>query len=613
MPSLLIMLAALLALTPTARSQVGTVVAWGSNPDGQTDVPLGLTDVVQVAAGFSHAVAVKADGTVVAWGLNDFGQASVPAGLTGVVQVAAGYWHTVALKADGTVVSWGSQTFVPPGLTGVVQIAAGNNSRHTVALKSDGTVVSWGSNEAGQASVPAGLTGVVQVAAGYAHTLAVKADGSIAAWGSTLYGEGSDPYELTDAVQVAAGSGYSVALKADGTVLAWGYNAQHQTNVPAGLTGVVQVAAGSYHTLALKADGTVVAWSGGGATAVPPGLTGVAQVAAGYDLSVALVGEPPQPSEVPSAGLQLWLRADAGVTADASGRVSTWADQSPSGSDAVQSNLGQQPLLVPNAIGTQPALRFDGANDFLSLGDVLDDVFAGPDQQSTLFFVVKANPSPQNGLLSKYETNNARAYSFRTYPEVPSVITTFTTDGSAYRGYGGSTNVIGRPSLLTFTYDGTVPGEDRYGIGVDGTPEAVQFQFGAGPMGDIQDTAIPTLVGAAGQNFGVPAALLNGDLSEILVYDRLLANTEREEVEDYLCEKYGLAACASVIVNNAPAAAADSYDPIEDAPLVVAAPGVLGTTPTSDGDALYGGHRERRLERHPHAQRQRLLRLYARG
>ena len=44
----------------------GTVVAWGDNGEGQADVPAGLTDVIAIAAGLSHSVALKSDGTVVA-------------------------------------------------------------------------------------------------------------------------------------------------------------------------------------------------------------------------------------------------------------------------------------------------------------------------------------------------------------------------------------------------------------------------------------------------------------------------------------------------------------------------------------------------------------------
>jgi hypothetical protein len=42
-------------------------------------------------------VALKNDGTVVAWGSNSEGQCNVPSGLTSVTQIAAGDYHTVAL------------------------------------------------------------------------------------------------------------------------------------------------------------------------------------------------------------------------------------------------------------------------------------------------------------------------------------------------------------------------------------------------------------------------------------------------------------------------------------------------------------------------------------
>ena len=62
----------------------GTVWAWGYNSDGQLGVgdnvdrthPVqvtGLTDVVAIAAGLYHSLALKADGTVWAWGYNGYG------------------------------------------------------------------------------------------------------------------------------------------------------------------------------------------------------------------------------------------------------------------------------------------------------------------------------------------------------------------------------------------------------------------------------------------------------------------------------------------------------------------------------------------------------------
>jgi hypothetical protein len=68
------------------------MVAWGWNDFVQVGVPPGL--VVQVAASSGYALALRADGTVVAWGIfNHWRATNVPSGLTDVVQVAAGSAH----------------------------------------------------------------------------------------------------------------------------------------------------------------------------------------------------------------------------------------------------------------------------------------------------------------------------------------------------------------------------------------------------------------------------------------------------------------------------------------------------------------------------------------
>ena len=72
-----------------------------------------------------------------------------------------------------------------------------------------------------------------------------------------------------------------------------------------------------------------------------------------------------KPSEIPTAGLQLWLRADSGVDTLNGSTVSRWHDQSGNGNDAIQANASRQPLLVASALNGKPVLRFDGVNDKL--------------------------------------------------------------------------------------------------------------------------------------------------------------------------------------------------------------------------------------------------------
>lgn len=60
-----------------------------------------------VSGGVGHGLALKSDGTVVAWGWNGYGQTDVRAGLTDVVTIDTRIHHNLALKSDGTVVAWG--------------------------------------------------------------------------------------------------------------------------------------------------------------------------------------------------------------------------------------------------------------------------------------------------------------------------------------------------------------------------------------------------------------------------------------------------------------------------------------------------------------------------
>lgn len=84
---------------------------------------------LKIAAGGAHALAVKPNGTVIAWGDDEFGQTDLPSGLAEVKAIAAGRDHSLALRANGTVVAWGKddkgQTDVPAGLSGVIAVAAG--------------------------------------------------------------------------------------------------------------------------------------------------------------------------------------------------------------------------------------------------------------------------------------------------------------------------------------------------------------------------------------------------------------------------------------------------------------------------------------------------------
>ena len=136
--------------------------------------------------------------------------------LSHVVQLSAGWIHAVALTDDGHVWAWGDNTdgeigngitstqgiSVPlevPGLSNVIGVSGGDS--FSGALKDDGTVWTWGQNQFGQlgnasnvaqSSVPVQVFGLDHVkiyAARDYHNLAVKEDGTVWAWGSGENGE----------------------------------------------------------------------------------------------------------------------------------------------------------------------------------------------------------------------------------------------------------------------------------------------------------------------------------------------------------------------------------------------------------------------------------------
>jgi hypothetical protein len=278
------------SLSSTSRVSVlhppSAAAAWGDNSGGQSEVPPDLAEIVAVAGGDDHSIALQRNGTLLGWGYNGDGQTTVPTNVLRFVAIVAGGSHNLAITEHGGVVGWGrndyGQRTVPANASNdVLSIAAGD--AHSLALLSGGTVVAWGDNTLGQSAVPEGLASVRAVAAGHNHSLALRTNGTVIGWGFNLYGQ--------TAIAVAGGYLHSAALRADGQVVCWGDNAYGQTNVPPGLSNVLAIAAGDFHTYALQSGGAIVGWGndGYGQLSVPTWATNTLAVHSGFFHGLALV------------------------------------------------------------------------------------------------------------------------------------------------------------------------------------------------------------------------------------------------------------------------------------------------------------------------------------
>jgi titin len=195
----------------------GTLKAWGSNsyrrasPTTSTTglltafnevrdmsvpaSPVAVTDVIAVAAGNTHTVALRANGTLMAWGRNNVGQLG-----TGTTDTTIYY----------------SEPVLPGGRTAASLHVEGD---HVLVRATDGTLHGWGRNTNGVLGT-GGLTNVLTP--------------THAAVGHTFARIDTSGYPTNKHVQTAVG------LTTDGTVLAWGANSYGQlgrTDRPASTNG----------------------------------------------------------------------------------------------------------------------------------------------------------------------------------------------------------------------------------------------------------------------------------------------------------------------------------------------------------------------------------------
>ncbi len=148
---------------------------------------------------------------------------------TNIIDIAAGRTHNLALINTGRVIAWGSnsdgQATVPPEAQfNIVQVAAGDNTSY--APTNTGRVIAWGNNSDNATTVPvAALSQVIFIAAGYRHAIALKNDGSVVMWGkgsTSAYAEDMLLELATlDTVFVNAGANGSVAVTSNGKLHYW--------------------------------------------------------------------------------------------------------------------------------------------------------------------------------------------------------------------------------------------------------------------------------------------------------------------------------------------------------------------------------------------------------
>lgn len=200
-----------------------------------------LDHVVSIAKGLSHSIALKEDGTVWGWGgpsalgigfyyplsvgypCQTMKKESDSTFLNNIVEIAAGASHTLALDKEGRVWATGSNYYGELGDGGClcIQYSA------VPVVNEDGTP----------------LENIRAIAAGMSHSLAVTENDTLISWGRNNYGqlgvgelsENKIPYptqvmagpggaSLGDVSLVSTNMNSNTVVLTDGSLVSWGYS-----------------------------------------------------------------------------------------------------------------------------------------------------------------------------------------------------------------------------------------------------------------------------------------------------------------------------------------------------------------------------------------------------
>lgn len=227
-----------------------------------------------------------------------------------------------------------------------------------------------------------------------------------------------------------------------------------------------------------------------------------------------------QPIDLP--GCALWLDAAASFTADGAS-IATWPDLSGNDRHATQSNAAAQPRWVANAVNGLPAARFE-------VTGTMDGMVTGWNtQEDSAYTVIVAGTHRREvdpGDSWRRIVKGSAAYNACIAVRSDNTFEAGTRDGD-YKSLATSSTraTLGAPFVGTIVADGT---HSYFALNGFAFPTVAV----AGAFGDLG-------LGASG--FGNDG--WDGDILEVIAYDRALSLAERQRVERYLAEKYdGLSA-----------------------------------------------------------------------
>ena len=257
--------------------------------------------------------------------------------------------------------------------------------------------------------------------------------------------------------------------------------------------------------------------------------------------------------QVSSGSLRLHLDAALGITTDAGGLVSAWADQSGHGNDLLASGSSRPQLVTGvdiNGDGTNvgAVIRFDGVDDVLLKTNFDADGSGGISVNDLTLFIVTAphsNAVNTDGLFFNAFFSGVSDSGNNHHDWVEGITVDMQDVGTSdfqnvnFEGARWGSTSDQKTSVHPF---GTfhILSVDEGDLYVDGVLEGShpQFQSGTINLGDVRVGARYFDNDGSSNISPGETGYLDGDMVEVLLYDGNLSNMDRQAIDDYLRSKY---------------------------------------------------------------------------
>jgi hypothetical protein len=263
----------------------------------------------------------------------------------------------------------------------------------------------------------------------------------------------------------------------------------------------------------------------------------------------------PAPGGV-DAGLQLWVKADAGTSSTTNGTaVSTWSDQSGNGNNMTVTAANRDPFYTDPAITSNfnPTVDFDGSNDGMEIAPFMMGVEPGGS-----VFGAAANNTPGTGFdnLVVFGVDN---------PHLGTAAGTgkplgYCNGSSPIRNDHPTDPVPGQFHLWSWQWD--MANEPSNTLSNNGLDVIFDGQVNSAPTMEVRESQFANGAPAADQfQIGSYEAVevWDGPIGEIAVYNRNLTALESQKVNSYFSIKWG------TTLDNNPASGTVNYDYVNSA------------------------------------------------